>query len=81
MQLVEPNLAASTKAAETAKVQIEAMFASRCKKDGKWVGIELEGCYVYSMEEMTLFVAEKLKKWNTDYLSLRQKPSGPMTEQ
>jgi len=74
----EPDLAASARTAESAKAKIEGLFDERCKKDGKWFGIELEGCYAYSMQEMTLFVAEKLRRWNTDYLSLRQKPHGPM---
>lgn len=78
---VEPDLAASAKVASAAKSQIENLFGTRCKKNGKWIGIELEGCYIISMEEMTLFVAEKLKKWNTDHLSLRQEPHGPMTKQ
>jgi hypothetical protein len=76
---VEPDQAGSKTAAESAKSKIEELFGARCKNAGKWVGIELEGCYVLSMEEITLFVAEKLKKWNIDYLSLRQKPHGPMT--
>lgn len=75
---VEPDLAASAKAAENAREKIKALFDERCKKDGEWTSIELEGCYVYSVQEMTLFAAEKLRRWNTDYLSLRQKPLGPM---
>ena len=77
---VEPDLAAATKAAEAVKSQIDDLFEKRCKKSGKWIGIELEGCYVISMAEMTLFVAERLKKWNADYMSLRTQPPGPMTQ-
>jgi hypothetical protein len=77
---VEPDLAASAAAAAIAKSQIDELFHKRCKRDGKWIGIELEGSYIISMAEMTLFVVERLKKWNADYMSLREQPHGPVAE-
>jgi hypothetical protein len=71
---------ASADAANAVKSQIEKLFNNRCKKDGKWIGIQLEGCYIYSMAEVTLEVVDNLKKWDTDHMSLRTDPQGPMTK-
>lgn len=72
--------AESSTAAISVKNQIEGLFNQRCKEKGEWIGIQLEGCYVYSTAEITLEVVENLKKWNTDHISLRAQPEGPMTE-
>jgi hypothetical protein len=77
---IEPDLVAAAAAAQAVKAQIDDLFERRCKKNGQWVGIQLEGCYVYSMTEITLDVADKLKRWNTDYLSLRTQPQSPMIQ-
>jgi hypothetical protein len=39
-----------------------------------WKDIELSSCTPVSAEEMTYAVAQKLQKWNLDYLSLRTDP-------
>ncbi len=75
---VDPDPAISREAAHEAKVLIEQMFETCCKHDGQWRGIQLEGCYVQSAAEVTLHTVDFLKKWNTDYLSFRADPEGPM---
>ena len=79
VHVVEPDEQASRNAADAAKSQIDDLFVERCKNPGERIGIHLEGCYVYSTREVTLDVADRLRRWNTDHMSLRQKPHGPMT--
>lgn len=75
---VDDDPAVSRTAAEAVKLEVETMFVSRCQKDGEWRGIQLEGCYVYAKTELSIDDADKLQKWNTDYISLRGEPLGPM---
>jgi len=47
------------------------LFRKAFKVGGKWQNIELRDCYTISEETMTVRQSRRLKRWHTDYLSLR----------
>ena len=75
---VEPDPEKAQSVCDDAREKIEALFKTKCHTPKGWNGVELEGCYVISVAEMTLDVASKLRKWNADYLSLRRDPQAQM---
>jgi hypothetical protein len=71
----ESDPGAALNAAEEAAKAISAAFRERCFVAGKgWQQIELLGCEPISDEAMPYAMSTHLKKWNTDYLSLRAEP-------
>ena len=72
--------AAAEKTAEKAAGKIKALFEKRCFINGKWRWIELVDCMPIADEALTYAQSQALRKWNLDYLSLREVPAGPIAE-
>ena len=77
---VENDEEATRHVADAAKVKIETAFSDCCKNGNQWKDIELTECQVVSEAEFTLYEAGKLKRWQTDHISLKMDPLGPMAE-
>lgn len=71
----DPEAAAAD--ANDAKAQVEQAFRRRCYDASYqvWQQIELVDCIVVSDEALTVAQSEKLRRWNGDYISLRQDPT------
>jgi hypothetical protein len=71
---------AAERAAAVAKTAIEKAFHDRCfsKETKKWTNIELVACEVVSDQTMTVQLAETLKRWSADYISLGAQPPQAM---
>jgi len=77
---VEPDPEVARKEAEVARALIEALFEERCKENGRWRWVRLEGCYVVATTEMTLEMVEQMRKWHLDYISQAKAPEGPVVD-
>ena len=67
-------------ATETAAA-LSATFEKVFKVNGKWQNVELSGCFPLSEEGMTVRQSRHLRKWHTDYLSLRAEPQQETLQQ
>ncbi len=69
--------------AEAAKCEIEKAFQEKCfaKASRAWHDIELVGCEAIADRAMTVQLAESLKRWSGDHLSLRTSPLHPMLKE
>jgi hypothetical protein len=65
----DPHKAAEAVAEACSK--INHAFRSKLLTEGRWRLIELRDCVAMSDEAMTFRQSLRLKKWNVDYLSLR----------
>lgn len=75
---IDPEAAET--AADTAKFAIRTAFQEKCisKGSGAWHDIELVECEAISDQAMTVQLAESLKRWSADYISLRTDPPQSM---
>jgi hypothetical protein len=70
------------RAATEASKAIRSAFKSKCCSDSvHWKWIELADCEVLADTVMTVLQASFLKKWQTDYISLRSDPPEEMLGQ
>lgn len=67
-------------AATGASSKIKSAFEKACfiSEKNVWQNIELLECEAISDEALTYAMAAQLKKWNLDYISLREKPDSTM---
>ncbi|SRR5258708_603208 len=74
--------AEAERAATEASKAIRSAFKNKCCSDGvHWKWIELADCAVFADTVMTVVQASYLKKWQTDYISLRSDPPEEMLGQ
>ena len=74
----DPNIARDV--TSDAARDIETIFREAFFIDAEWQNIELLDVSSISEEEMTVRQSRQLKRWNTDHLSLREKPQHPMLD-
>lgn len=57
--------------------EIDKLFRDKCLAGGNWTGVELRNCFVLKKSEATMEFLENVRKWDADYLSLRDGEDAP----
>lgn len=68
------NHVAHEKTAYAAREKLEALFARRCRSEGRWRWIELTYCDALSEEVFNLRAARTFRRWRFEHRSLQGEP-------